>query len=312
MCNDFDKNAMSLFADRFGKLVDRKKETEKISMDKLADELKISKPTLYRWKNGETMPNPGSLSLICEYFSVPKNYFAPDAKDRIFFDHAFHEQQHKEDAEFAKNIGLSVNFVAFLKENPALADAIISASYVDASDSSFSESIPETDSPFQFVSSSGVKIYLPFMVLDVLRDIQKEISDYALYFIQKRIKEKAFDFYSSESLDGFPELKKLVVEIEKKRPDTSEETNEIIREFFAAVACVFTAQKGKTEFGILGNTILSNVAAAAEENGLSMEENGLSMKKDNFLVELDSSTGSVDRILIKPGLKGIHFTVSNG
>ncbi|MBQ6513743.1 MAG: hypothetical protein IJI09_03390 [Clostridia bacterium] len=78
------------------------------------------------------------------------------------------------------------NRLAYLKSNPEIADSIIASSWVDGLMQSLSPNVPQLpDHVFQFVSNSNVKIYPSEEDLYMLRLVQHDLTEYALFLIQK-------------------------------------------------------------------------------------------------------------------------------
>lgn len=190
MLNSYDENRNLIFAARLKYLISQweKANGEKLPQGKLAERLYCSRTSVNGWLTGKRVPDSGKIRDLCNFFSVPQNYFSANAADEILIS----EEQHKKLAEasafYAKNSGVSEAFLAFLKENKSLADPIVSSSFVDLSENSLDTNVPDSGSPFQFVSSTGVKIYLPFDTIKMLSDVQRDLIEYARFLIEKYIR----------------------------------------------------------------------------------------------------------------------------
>lgn len=292
MCNKFEENRTAVFASRFNKLLEQR---GGVSMEKLAEELQTTKPTLYRWKNGEVYPQAVNLAAICEYFHVPKNYFETVQDERILTDEKYHQEVSESRLVFAQNSGLNVHFIEFLKDSPALADAIISASYVEASENTFSPNVPETDSPFQFVSSSGVKIYLPFDMLYLLSGLQDELTEYAQFLIERRIKKD-----EARSIANRKRIPKAVQDLINTFPEGKQ------REAFssiAAAAVVVQRMNKEKSYGAVLEEIVENLRN-------ELVKNKLPLNAARAKICVNSADGSV-KILLSPvkAKKGFSFAV---
>lgn len=207
MVNGFEENKRALFVSRFGKLLEIAKE-KKISMDKLAEELKVTKPTLYRWKRGDALPNDGSITLICDYFGISPEYFNPyltngdeltktDDPDfetdiREFTDPNYHKWFDANCSELSKKIGLKKSFVSFIRENPAIAAQIIDSDYIDGFQSGKKE-VPVSGSVFQMQLPDGVKLYPSDSMIVMMRLIQRDIEEYMPFLVSKY--SKVFEEY---------------------------------------------------------------------------------------------------------------------
>ena len=187
MLNSYDENRKLIFAARLKSLIKNWEQAngEQLSQGKLAERLYCSRESVNGWINGKRIPDDRTISDLCKFFSVPLNYFSASSADSILIS----EEQHKKLAEtsafYAKNSGVSEAFLAFLKENKSLADPIVSSSFVDLSENSLDINVPDSGSPYQFVSSSGVKIYLPFDTIDMLSHVQHDLIEYARFLIEK-------------------------------------------------------------------------------------------------------------------------------
>lgn len=187
MSNSYDENRRRIFAARLKGLIDKWElaNGKKLSQAKIGEAVNYSRETVNGWLSGKHIPEERTIELLCRFFSVPRNYFNP-AEDMIFSDEAHHKELAAEAEETAREIGLSPAFLMFIKENPALADMVISHSWIDAVLQSFSPEVPENpDCPYQFISSTGAKIYLPAEVLYMLRVVQRDLIEYAGFMIEK-------------------------------------------------------------------------------------------------------------------------------
>ena len=128
------------------------------------------------------------MSKLCDFLSIPSTYFTKSnyLDGWTMIDEKTHNDLNNQCSLVAKKIGLKSSFVAFLKENTELADHIIRSSWVDGTMQSLSPNVPEmTNNLFQFVSSTGVKIYLPDDVLYMMRVIQRDTEEFILFLLSK-------------------------------------------------------------------------------------------------------------------------------
>ena len=124
------------------------------------------------------------MKRLAEFFCVSPNYFlGNEGLTRV--DPEMHEEFEKSREETAAQIGLSLPFVEFVKNTPALADAVMLASWVDCGHQSISPDVPDTGNLFQFVSSSGTKVYPSVDALFMLRVVQRDLEEYAAFLIKK-------------------------------------------------------------------------------------------------------------------------------
>jgi len=186
MTTQFDENRKSVFSKKLRSLMEGYKKThEKFTQGDLASAINASREAVVGWFNEKFYPSDTYISALCEFFGVPPTYFEPEEGELIFTD----EQRHRDlEALCRRNadyVGLSVSLLQFIKERPGLADLVISASWVNPVVNPPDSKVPNTDSPFQFESSSGVRIYLPDEVIYMLRLVQRDLEEYAGFLIRK-------------------------------------------------------------------------------------------------------------------------------
>ncbi|WP_054691096.1 helix-turn-helix domain-containing protein [Fructilactobacillus florum] len=54
---------------------------KKITQEKLASSLHVSRKTISNWENKRGIPDLDSLNLICNIFNIPLNYFSEKVED---------------------------------------------------------------------------------------------------------------------------------------------------------------------------------------------------------------------------------------
>ena len=188
MLNSYDENRKMIFAARLKGLIKNWEQAngEQLSQGKLAEKLYFSRESVNGWLNGKRIPDKKTIAELCKFFSVPAEYFSAQLEDEIFVNESLHKELAAEAETTALQIGLSENFLQFIKENPSLADAVLSHAQYDALLQSNSPAVPENKGcPYQFISSSGEKIYLPEEMLLLLRIVQRDLIQYAEFLIQK-------------------------------------------------------------------------------------------------------------------------------
>ena len=187
MVSQFEQNRKSVFAKKLRGLMDawEKSNGRKLTQGELAAAVPVARETLNGWLQGKTFPVESAVSALCAFFGVPPSFFDPEEGELIFTD----EQRHKDFDQFcrriADHVGLSENLLRFIKENPGLSDLVISASWVNPVVNPPDSNVPDSSSAFQFVSSSGVRIYLPEEVIFMLRCVQRDLVEYASFLIRK-------------------------------------------------------------------------------------------------------------------------------
>ena len=188
--SQFEENKKKGFAKKLKTLVEKWEEAngETLTQGRLAPHVHASRETVNSWFTGRNYPSQAAIDDLCSFFSVPPEYFNQTAiEDMILLDENLHRQLSGECEENARRIGLDSSLVQFLKNVPAIADSIVSVSWVDALLQPDDPDIPDNPdgSPFQFSSSTGVKIYLPPEVLYMLRVVQRDLTEYAAFLVQK-------------------------------------------------------------------------------------------------------------------------------
>lgn len=181
-----EESKKMIFAKKLKALFDDWKENHPgFTQEMLGKAVNAERVTVNGWLHGKTYPSGSYLDSLCEFFSVPPTYFDSTEEELIYTD----EQRHKDLDQLcrrsADHVGLSESFVRFIKENPALADLVIAASWVNPVVNPPDSNVPETDSPYQFTSSTGVRIYLPDEVIFMLRCVQRDLEEYAGFLIRK-------------------------------------------------------------------------------------------------------------------------------
>ena len=161
----------------------------------------VSRETVSRWVNGRNTPldDEAKMASLCDFFSVPRAYFSKNNYEDgwTMIDMETHRELNERCEGVAKKIGLRPTFVSMLKEVPELADSVIQVSRVDMYMQSFSPDVPAIpEHTFQFVSSTGVKIYPSNDVLYMLRVIQRDMDEYLQYLFSKYSKE--YDNYDEQ------------------------------------------------------------------------------------------------------------------
>lgn len=186
----FEENKKKVFADQLRGLISdyEKKAEEKLSQQKLADYIPVARETISHWLRGKSYPGEEAIARLCKFFAVPPNYFSANQYEEglTMLDERIHDTLQRECENTARKIELGSGFYAFIKENPALADVVVGASWVDAILQSCSPDVPAMpDHTFQIEGRAGVKIYPPAEVLYMLAVVQRDLKEYALFLLQK-------------------------------------------------------------------------------------------------------------------------------
>ena len=191
--SQFEDNKRKMFKSKLKELKNgwEKANNQKLTQEKLANVVFVTRETVSGWYNGKSIPPEETQKRICSFFHVPDKYFdqLDDDTGMTEIDENTHNELEEDCEKYAKEIGLSFPFISYLKESPAISDEVVSACWVDAYKQSFSPSVPlMEDKTFQFVSSSNMKVYPSPEVLHMLRVVQRDLSEYALFLIQKWVK----------------------------------------------------------------------------------------------------------------------------
>ena len=185
----FDKNRKKAFSQKLKDLIsgwEASHPGEKLSQQRLGDAISGSRESVSGWLTGKSYPNSSAISALCDFFSVSPQYFDPEAEDLFT-----NEQRHREYSAYCKHladhVGLRDSFVQFVKESPGLADLVVKASWVNPVYNPPDKDVPRNpdDSPYQFESSNGVRVYLPDDVLYMLRCVQRDAEEYSAFLLQK-------------------------------------------------------------------------------------------------------------------------------
>lgn len=205
----------------------------------LAEAVDVSRESVNRWMNGSSYPSKGKLSALAEFFHVPVSFFSEKKEKQqglTLIDENAHSVLEEQCEKLAESIGLSPAFVSFIKERPGLSDLIVSLCWVNPKIQSLDPSVPEIpENVFQFVSSSGVKVYLPKEVIQMLRNVQEDLSDYLLFLLQKH--RKVIDEYFTDhkgiepasryalirrGMGGLSDIEAAMVDMYRLHPELSE------------------------------------------------------------------------------------------
>lgn len=205
----------------------------------LAEAVDVSRESVNRWMNGSSYPSKGKLSALAEFFHVPVSFFSEKKEKQqglTLIDENAHSVLEEQCEKLAEHIGLSPAFVSFIKESPGLSDLIVSLCWVNPQIQSLDPSVPEIkENVFQFVSSSGVKVYLPKEVIQMLRNVQEDLSDYLLFLLQKH--RKVIDEYFTDhkgiepasryalirrGMSGLSDLEAAMIDMYRLHPELSE------------------------------------------------------------------------------------------
>ena len=193
------KKRKTVFAEQLRTIMGSRKTADgkKLTQQHIADAVHVQRETVSRWVRGISCPldNERTMAGLCEFLSVPPEYFTKNyyLDGWTMFDRQTHGDLNEACAKTGRKIGLQESFVKFLKETPELADAVVRSSSVDEILQSMSPNVPEMkDHLYQFVSSTGVKIYPSADVLHMLRVIQRDTEEYIRYLFSKygRVYEK--------------------------------------------------------------------------------------------------------------------------
>ncbi len=190
--SQFEKNRKQAFARQLQEIMKNRKTPngKKLTQQALAKAVCVQRETVSRWVRGISCPLDDELvmSKLCNFLSVPPTYFTKNnySDGWTMIDEKTHNDLNDNCSKVAEKIGLKSCFVAFLKENPELADHIIRSSWIDGIMQSLSPEVPEiTEHLFQFVSSTGVKIYPPDDVLYMIRVVQRDTEEFVRFLLSK-------------------------------------------------------------------------------------------------------------------------------
>jgi len=234
--SQFEENRRKRFSAALRQLYKNRKEIDpSLSQEKLAEELHVVRETVSGWMNERQYPQPDMIVKLAEYFNVPPGYLSGE-EGLTMIDENAHSVLEEQCEKLAEYIGLSPAFVSFIKERPGLSDLIVSLCWVNPKIQSLDPSVPEIkENVFQFVSSSGVKVYLPKEVIQMLRNVQEDLSDYLLFLLQKH--RKVIDEYFTDhkgiepasqyalirrGMGGLSDLEAAMIDMYRLHPELSE------------------------------------------------------------------------------------------
>lgn len=237
--SQFEENRKKEFASVLRQLKENWKGAHgSLTDEDLAEALEVSRESVNRWMNGSSYPSKSKLSALADFFHVPVSFFS-EKKDKpqglTLTDESAHKVLEEQCEDDAARCGLSPDFVSFIKSDPALADLIVSLCWVNPEAQSFDPSVPEVPgNTFQIVSSSGIKVYPPHEVLLMLSLVQRDLTEYARFLVQKHGKVIT-DHYSGKAgspssrywlekkgMSGLSSIEEALVEMYRLHPDLPE------------------------------------------------------------------------------------------
>lgn len=186
--SQIEKNKKKIFSERLNEIIRTWEKTneKRLFDDDLAGKIPVSRETVNRWRHGRACPLDDDLTMknLCKFFNVSRWYFYGEEGLTLVNEDICEDLEEKCE-KIADKYGLSRHFVRFVKENPAHSSAVISASIVDAYIQSFSPDVPDMGHDFQFISASGTKCYPPDDVILMLCLVQRDLSEYISFLIEK-------------------------------------------------------------------------------------------------------------------------------
>ena len=270
--SQFEENTRKVFSEQLKTIIDswEKANGKKLSQQTLADTLHVSRETVSRWVNGRNAPldDKKMMADLCNFFSVPLAYFSKSNYEDgwTMIDMDTHILLNEHCKRVAEKIGLRPSFVSLLKDVPELADSVIHTSCIDAQQQSVSPDVPAIpDHLYQFVSSTGIKIYPPDDVLYMLRVVQRDMDEYLLFLFSKYRKE--YDKYMNRVKNIQRKSKNnTIVETQKRGcfQDIDAETGE---EYPKKPICVFSDKLHGQEGLSTDESCMLNLYRAISEEG---------------------------------------------
>ena len=65
-----------------GDKISEKRKEKKLSQERLAELIGVSRQTVYKWEYGIVIPSEENIMSLCAVFNVDKNYFYPDNQEQ--------------------------------------------------------------------------------------------------------------------------------------------------------------------------------------------------------------------------------------
>lgn len=230
--SQFETNKRKAFADTLRSLMKSWESANgrRLSQEALGEHLFVARETVSGWLNGKQYPQESTLSRLADFFHVPVSFFSDQEHGQglMLTDRAAHDALESDCERYAVQQGLSFDLVGFIKNNPDLADQVVSACWVNPAIQSIDPSVPAVpDHPFQFVSGSGVKVYLPPEVILMLVLVQRDLAEAAEISIRKHARV-INDYYTGQSkhdppsavyrrelrgMEGLADVEEVIVDI---------------------------------------------------------------------------------------------------
>ena len=147
--SQFENNKKKMFAEALRDLIKDygKERGEKLTQEVFAEKMGVARETISYWLNGKSYPGTEAIEKMTIFFALPQNYFKAIGEEEglTLTSKKTHDDLQREAEETADKIGLKSGMYAFIKENPALADAVVSLSWIDAYLQSVNPDVPELD-----------------------------------------------------------------------------------------------------------------------------------------------------------------------
>ena len=201
MFNKLRENKRNIFKQQFNQLLAM--QSKRYTLDELSDILQRDRGTINNWKHGYSLPGQKTIEEIEQAFEVPGYFDRMDLFQRELANPDHHRQMNQEAARYGKQLGLSENFVRFLRDNPDISDRISYMQPTDAVLNSFDVRVPNMNMTYQFTNHNGERSYINPYMINVLRVLQSEVEE----FIHKKLDEyepiitEEYDKGASDILD---------------------------------------------------------------------------------------------------------------
>lgn len=157
-------------------------------LEDLAQKLYCHRNTVSKWINGKAkLP----IDQLCDFFDVDPSYFvAKDLNELDLVDEPHHKWMQEGASRLANECGVSTGFLWYLKSDQQIQDTIVENQPTDAVLNSFDHDVPDVGSPYQFIHSSGEKIYLNEYTMPMLGRIEPKVKDFIEYQLWSELKKK--------------------------------------------------------------------------------------------------------------------------
>lgn len=223
------KEQYRLFASNFEKKFNAWRKENKGGQEYFAELIDVAdRKTVSNYINAVNYPSPETMELICSVLDTTEEELNGGAHDeRYKYDEHFTKELHLTFQQYADSIGLSSDFMRFVKsavsdsEFPVYSPIVSTATEPKHHRQPLAEAFPCKDSNEFQCSIKGGTVNLGYADYQFLHEVQEEVIDYVRYLYFKRKKEMESEVCrvqsaSTEKVNGVTVYDSLPIDEMKK------------------------------------------------------------------------------------------------